>query len=43
MSVRLIAVSRPVIDEVPGTPELLAFCARVSSTANQLNLSLIHI
>lgn len=37
MSVRLVAISRPVIDEVPGTPELLAFCARVSSTANQLN------
>lgn len=37
MSVRLIAISRPVIDDVPGTAELLAFCARVSSTANQLN------
>lgn len=36
-SVRLIAVSRPVIDDVPDTPSLLAFCARVSSTANQLN------
>lgn len=35
--VRLIAISRPVIDDVPGTAELLAFCARVSSTANQLN------
>lgn len=32
MNVRLIAVSRPVIDEVPGSAELLAFCARVSST-----------
>lgn len=37
MSVRLIAISRPMIDEVPGTAELLAFCARVSSTANQLS------
>jgi len=37
MSVRLIAISRPVISDVPGTAELLAFCARVSSTANQLN------
>jgi thymidylate synthase (FAD) len=36
-NVRLIAISKPVIDEVPGTAELLAFCARVSSTANQLN------
>lgn len=36
MSVRLIAISRPVIKDVPGTAELLAFCARVSSTANQL-------
>jgi thymidylate synthase (FAD) len=33
----LIAISKPVIDDVPGTSELLAFCARVSSTANQLN------
>lgn len=37
MTVRLIAISRPVIDDIPGTAELLAFCARVSSTANQLN------
>ena len=32
---RLIAISRPVVDEIPGTAELLAYCARVSSTANQ--------
>lgn len=37
MTVRLIAISRPVIADVPGTAELLAFCARVSSTANQNN------
>jgi thymidylate synthase (FAD) len=37
MSVRLIGVTRPVIDEVPDSSALLAFCARVSSTANQLN------
>lgn len=36
-NVRLIAISKPVIADVPGTAELLAFCARVSSTANQLN------
>lgn len=35
MTVRLIGITRPVIDEVPGTAELLAYCARVSSTANQ--------
>lgn len=35
MSVRLIGITRPVIGDVPGTAELLAFCARVSSTANQ--------
>lgn len=34
-SVRLIAISRPVIDDVPDTSALLAYCARVSSTANQ--------
>lgn len=37
MTVRLIAISRPVVADIPGTAELLAFCARVSSTANQLN------
>ncbi len=35
MTVRLIAISRPVIDDVPDTTALLAYCARVSSTANQ--------
>lgn len=35
MTVRLIAISRPVIDDAPDTTALLAFCARVSSTANQ--------
>lgn len=34
-SVRLIAISRPVVDDVPDTSALLAYCARVSSTANQ--------
>lgn len=34
-SVRLIAISRPVADDVPDTSALLAYCARVSSTANQ--------
>lgn len=37
MSVRLIAITKPVVDEVPDTQALLAYCARVSSTANQLN------
>lgn len=37
MTVRLIGITKPVIDDVPGPAELLAFCARVSSTANQLN------
>lgn len=36
-TVRLIGITQPVIDEVPGPAELLAFCARVSSSANQLN------
>lgn len=34
-AVRLIGITRPVIDEIPGTAEMLAWCARVSSTANQ--------
>lgn len=37
MSVRLIAITKPVVDEVPDSQALLAYCARVSSTANQLN------
>lgn len=37
MTVRLVGITKPVIDDVPGPAELLAFCARVSSTANQLN------
>lgn len=35
--VRLIGVTKPVIDELSTSEQLLAFCARVSSTANQLN------
>ena len=37
MGVRLVAISRPVIEGVSTTSELLAYCARVSSTANQMN------
>ena len=35
MSVRLIAISRPIADGIPDTSALLAYCARVSATANQ--------
>lgn len=37
MTVRLIAISRPTTLEVPDTAALLAYMARVSSTANQSN------
>jgi len=37
MNTRLIGITKPVISDVPGPAELLAYCARVSSTANQLN------
>lgn len=37
MTVRLIAISRPTIEEIPTTSALLAYCARVSSTANQMS------
>lgn len=37
MTVRLIAISKPVLPEIPSTSALLAYFARVSSTANQLN------
>ena len=35
MTVRLIGITKPVVDDVPGPAELLAYCARVSSAANQ--------
>jgi len=35
--VRLIAMSRPAVDDVPDTTALLAYCARVSSIGNQPN------
>lgn len=37
MSVRLIGITKPIVDDVPDTAALLAYCARVSSTANQMN------
>lgn len=33
--VKLIGITKPVGDDVPDTTALLAYCARVSSTANQ--------
>lgn len=36
MTVKLIAISRPTIEGVDTPGELLAYCARVSSTANQM-------
>lgn len=36
-SVRLIGLTQPVVDDIPGPNEMLAWCARVSSTANQDN------
>jgi len=37
MSVKLIAVSQPRIEGVETAEDLIAFCARVSNPANQLN------
>lgn len=34
-SARIISVSTPVVDDVPGPKELIAYFARVSSSANQ--------
>ena len=36
-SVRLVAISQPVIDECNTAEELIAFCARVSNPTNQAN------
>lgn len=35
--VRLIGVTRPVVDDMETSGQMLAFCARVSATANQSN------
>lgn len=35
MKVRLIAKTMPVVDGMDTPAQLLAYCARVSSTANQ--------
>ncbi len=37
MSVTLVGVTRPMIEGVNTASELLAYCARVSSSANQMN------
>ena len=35
--VRLISKSKPVITDIPGSEELISFCARVSNKSNQHN------
>lgn len=37
LSVKLISVTKPVIDEADNIDELIAYCARVSNPANQAN------
>lgn len=37
MTVRLIAITKPAIEECPDAGDLIAFCARVSNPANQAN------
>lgn len=37
MTVRLIGITQPVVEEIPDESGLLSFCTRVSSTANQSN------
>lgn len=36
-SVRVIGVTRPVVDDMETSGQMLAYCARVSATANQSN------
>jgi thymidylate synthase (FAD) len=38
MSVKLIAITKPVIDGIDTACDLISFCARVSNPSNQLNL-----
>lgn len=35
--VRLIAITKPVVEEIPDTESLVSYCARVSNPENQLN------
>lgn len=38
-NVRLIGITKPTVDDIDSPAQLLAYCARVSSTANQMNHS----
>ena len=37
-SVRLISVTKPLIDDIENVQELIAYCARVSNPSNQMNV-----
>jgi thymidylate synthase (FAD) len=39
MSVRLIGITQPAVEEIPDASGMLSYCARVSSTANQENFA----
>lgn len=39
MKARLIAVTKPVVEGIEDAKELIAFCARVSNPANQMNMA----
>lgn len=38
MNVKLIAVTKPMVDGITNADELISYCARVSNPANQLNV-----
>lgn len=38
MSVKLIAITKPVVDGINTAQDLIGFCARISNPSNQLNL-----
>jgi thymidylate synthase (FAD) len=38
MNVRLISITKPVVDELNTSEDLVAYCARVSNPSNQMNM-----
>ena len=36
-SVKLVAITKPIIEGVNSADELIAYCARVSNPSNQMN------
>lgn len=38
MSVKLVSITHPKIDDLTTAEELISYCARVSNSSNQMNM-----